>query len=266
MTLKKKLFEIIFGTTTKAGKRFDIILLWVILFSVITVMLESIPQLHNKYFNEFYIAEWIFTIVFTLEYFLRMMLTQKPKHYILSFWGIIDLLSFLPTYISLFITGYHYLLVIRILRMLRIFKILKLPKFYGEGMALMAALKASMYKITIFFFIVLTIVTVFGTTMYVVEHGENGYSSIPQSIYWAIVTITTVGYGDIVPQTVIGKIISSISMIIGYAIIAVPTGIVTVEVARSKNKSLTQKNCSKCNHANDETANFCSNCGHELND
>jgi voltage-gated potassium channel len=264
MSLKEKLFVIVFGTETKAGRRFDIILLWLILFSVITVLLESIPQLNDKYFKEFFIAEWLFTIIFTLEYLLRTMLTRKPKHYILSFWGIIDLLSFLPTYISLFITGYHYLLVIRILRMLRIFKILKLPKFYGEGMALIAALKASMYKITVFFFIIITIVIVFGTTMYVVENGENGYSSIPQSIYWAIVTITTVGYGDIVPKTVLGKFISSISMIVGYAIIAVPTGIVTVEVARSKNKSLTQKSCAQCNHDNDETANFCSSCGHPL--
>lgn len=264
MTLKQRLHTIIFGTETKAGKRFDVILLWLILFSVIVVMLESIPKLHQNYFDEFLYVECFFTILFTLEYFLRIYSSPKPLKYIFSFWGIIDFLAFIPTYISMVVTGYNYLLIVRILRTIRIFKILKLPKFYSESLNLLQALKNSRYKITVFFFVVITIVTVVGTLMYVVEGGENGYNSIPQSIYWAIVTITTVGYGDIVPQTVLGKFISSISMIIGYAIIAVPTGIVTVEV--SKLKMGENKKCPNCLKETIKAANFCQNCGQNLTD
>ena len=261
MSIRSKLFHIVFGTDTKAEKRFDIVLLWIILFSVFVVMLESVPSLGSLYSFEFYTIEWFLTIVFTAEYLLRLWITPKPLKYMISFWGIIDLLSIIPTYLSLFTEGYHYLLVVRIFRLLRIFRILKLVRFSSEAQGLIEALKSSLYKISIFFVTVITIVTLMGTVMYVVEGGEEGFSSIPQSIYWAIVTITTVGYGDLVPHTVLGKFLSSAAMIIGYAIIAVPTGIVTV--AMSKSKDFTLK-CDTCNTKNTSESNFCSHCGTEF--
>lgn len=261
MTLRRKLYHIVFGTTTKLGKRFDILLLWIILFSVLVVMLESIPTLSAHYFTQFYTVEWILTIIFTIEYLLRLWISPKPIKYIFSFWGVIDLLSILPTYLSFFLEGYHYLLVVRIFRLLRIFRILKLVRFSTEAQGLLSALKASLYKISIFFIAVISIVTILGTIMYVVEGGQDGFTSIPQSIYWAIVTITTVGYGDLVPHTVLGKFISSAAMIIGYAIIAVPTGIVTVAMARAKEPT---KECAKCDYANISKANYCVNCANQF--
>ena len=224
---KKDLYQIVFGTDTKAGKRFDVVLLWLILISIIIVMLESVPELGAKYAKLFFFVEWVLTILFTIEYLLRIYISHKPLKYIFSFWGLIDFLSILPTWLSLVYTGYHYFIIVRIFRLLRIFRVLKLVRFNNEAQVLIKALRASIYKISIFFLVVLSIVTFLGTLMYVVEGGEDGFSSIPQSIYWAIVTVTTVGYGDLVPHTVIGKFISSFAMIIGYAIIAVPTGIVT---------------------------------------
>ena len=260
MLSKQNLYSIVFGTDTKAGKRFDVALLWVILLSVVVVMLESVPALDAKFDLEFLAIEWVLTIVFTLEYLLRLWISPKPLKYIFSMWGIIDLLSILPTYLSFFLVGYHYLLIVRIFRLLRIFRILKLVRFNSEAQVLLNALKSSMYKISIFLMAVLTIVTLMGTIMYVVEGGEKGFTSIPQSIYWAIVTVTTVGYGDMIPHTVLGKIISSIAMIVGYAIIAVPTGIITVGITQAANAT---KPCSHCDHKNVPDAKFCNFCGED---
>lgn len=260
-TLRRKLYIIIFGTSTRAGRLFDVFLLWIILISVLVVMLESVPELGEKFTRPFLIVEWIMTGIFTLEYVLRLWISPKPLRYIFSFWGIIDLFSILPTYLSLFIGGYHYLLVVRIFRLLRVFRVFKLARFSSEARILIDALKSSLHKVGIFLMAVTAIVVILGTVMYVVEGGEEGFTSIPQSIYWAIVTVTTVGYGDMVPHTVFGKFISSIAMITGYAIIAVPTGIVTVAMARSTEK---KKNCSKCKHGNDRQAAFCNKCGSAL--
>jgi len=261
MQLKKEIHRVIFEHDKKWEKLFDVVLLWLILFSVFVVIIESIPEVQAVLFNEFYTIEWILTILFTIEYGLRIWSSPKPLKYIFSFWGLIDLLSILPTYLELFITGYHYLLVVRIFRLLRVFRILKLVRFNREAQILFHALRGSSYKIGIFMMTVLTIVTLLGTLMYVIEGGENGFTSIPLSIYWAIVTVTTVGFGDIVPQTVLGKFLSSISMIIGYAIIAVPTGIITVEL--SKNLANTSR-CDECTHQNPTGSQYCNQCGNML--
>lgn len=258
---KQKLYSIVFESDTKAGKRFDLLLLWIILLSIVVAMLDSLPDLSQRFRLGFSFIEWGFTLLFSIEYLLRIYISPKPSRYIFSFWGLVDLLAILPTYLSLISYGYHYLLVVRILRLLRVFRILKLARFNTEAITLMNALRASLYKISIFLFSVLTIVILLGTIMYVAENAENGFNSIPQSIYWAIITLTTVGYGDIVPHTVIGKFISSFAMIIGYAIIAVPTGIVTVEMSKS---ALKTKKCKSCTSLNEEKANYCSNCGHQF--
>lgn len=252
---------IVFGTSTKAGRRFDVFLLWIILFSVLVVMLESVPEYGNSYSKLFFVVEWVMTVIFSIEYVLRIWISPKPFRYIFSFWGIIDLFSILPTYLSLFFGGYHYLLIVRIFRLLRVFRVFKLARFSSEAKILREALKSSLHKVSIFLMAVVAIVTILGTVMYVVEGGEDGFSSIPQSIYWAVVTVTTVGYGDLVPHTIIGKFISSIAMITGYAIIAVPTGIVTVAMAKSAEKGI---KCKNCNHKNERTATYCNKCGHTL--
>jgi voltage-gated potassium channel len=262
MNIREKLYEIVFGTETKAGRNFDVVLLWIILFSVLVVMLESVPEFRSRIPDIFLYTEYALTFVFTVEYLLRIWISPQPFRYILSFWGIIDLLSILPTYLSLVLSGYHYLLIVRIFRLLRVFRILKLARFNKEAQMLIDALKSSLYKISIFFLAVIAVVTLLGTVMYVVEGGETGYTSIPQSIYWAIVTVTTVGYGDMVPNTVLGKFISSFAMILGYAIIAVPTGIVTVEMAKRNEKN---KQCLTCGHFNFNESKFCNQCGNKLN-
>lgn len=261
MTLKQKLHRVIFETSTPAGRRFDVVLLWLIVVSVIVVMLESVPSLGERFMFIFLSLEWGFTIVFTVEYILRIWSNPRPARYIFSFWGFIDLLSILPTYLSHFFPGYHYFLIIRIFRLLRVFRIMKIPRFHSESQVLARALKGSSYKIGVFFWTVLSAVVFMGTLMYVVEGGERGFTSIPQSIYWAIVTITTVGYGDMVPSTIAGKIISSFVMITGYAIIAVPTGIITVEMSRSSQARL---KCPHCDHGNEITANYCNQCGNKI--
>lgn len=264
MTLRKRLFIVIFGTDTPAGKAFDVALLIAILISVLAVMLESVPSLNKGYGYVFKYAEWIFTVLFTLEYLTRIYVTDARRRYIFSFYGLIDLLSLLPTYLSLIFTGTQYLLIIRALRLLRVFRILKLGRFVGEGEQLGRALKASRHKITVFMGTVVMLVILLGTVMYLVEGRENGFTSIPLSIYWAIVTLTTVGYGDIAPQTILGQSIASFVMILGYAIIAVPTGIVTVELQKDienrKNKAC--RNCSSKGH--DTDALFCKFCGEKL--
>lgn len=262
---RKKIREVIFGTDTPAGKNFDIILLWAIILSILVVMLESVPTIHDRYGHILRILEWIFTILFSIEYIARIISVRKPVNYIFSFYGIVDILSILPTYLSLVVVGSHYLLIIRTLRLLRIFRIFKLARFIGEADILKSALAASLHKIIVFFGAVMCIVMITGTIMYQIEGPENGFTSIPTSVYWAIVTLTTVGYGDIAPQTFLGQFFASFIMILGYAIIAVPTGIVTAEIASANRRNYNRPNCPGCgNDIIDADANFCKKCGTEL--
>lgn len=262
--LRDKLYEIIFEADTPAGKWFDIILLWAILTSVLVVFLESIAVLRISYGILFYYLEWFFTILFTVEYGLRIFSTRKPLRYIFSFYGVIDLLAILPTYLSLVIAGSQYLLVIRILRLLRVFRILKLTHMMRQATILRRALIASRGKIAVFLFAVLTLIVIIGAVMYVIEGPEHGFTSIPFSMYWAIVTMTTVGYGDISPQTPVGQIFASIVMIMGYAIIAVPTGIVSVQIADATKKAAAQV-CPEClREGHDPDAKYCKYCGSSI--
>ncbi|MCF8298912.1 MAG: ion transporter [Saprospiraceae bacterium] len=262
---KLKLHDIIFEADTPAGKAFDVALLIFILISVIVVMLDSVKSINIKIGNYLFIAEWILTILFSIEYILRIITTGKPSKYIFSFFGIIDFLAIVPTYLSVIMVGGHYLVVIRILRLLRIFRVLKLVRFVGASTYLMVSLKESRHKIGVFLGAVLTIVTIMGSLMYLIEGPETGFTSIPMSIYWAIVTLTTVGYGDIAPATVLGQAIASVIMIMGYAIIAVPTGIITVEMAKAKKQNTNTQVCSHCNLENhDDDAIYCKNCGTKL--
>ncbi len=261
---QKKLHEIVFEADTPAGKVFDVTLIALIIASLLVVMLESVKEIRDDYGTVLWRAEWIFTILFSIEYILRLVSVRRPLRYILSFYGMVDLLAIVPTYVSLLVPGTQYLLSIRILRLLRIFRILKLSEYISEGKVITSALIASRRKISVFLVTVLTIVTVVGATMYVIEGEENGFTSIPTSIYWAIVTLTTVGYGDLSPKTPLGKTLASIVMILGYAIIAVPTGIVTAELTRRVNKVSTQF-CPEC-HAQDHDADavFCKYCAAKL--
>ena len=264
MTLKKRLYEIIFEADTPAGKIFDVTLLIVIVASVVLVMLESVNSVASRYLDVLRTLEWIITIIFTVEYILRILIVQKPIRYIFSFFGIIDLLSVLPTYLSLFAFGYQSLVVIRMLRLLRIFRVLKLTRYTQAGRLLMRAMWASREKISVFIFFVLIIVVIMGTIMYLIEGEVNGFKSIPLSIYWAIVTLTTVGYGDISPVTPLGQFMASVIMILGYAIIAVPTGIITAEIIKPTPLKNTQV-CHKCLYdKHDDDAVFCKKCGEKL--
>jgi voltage-gated potassium channel len=261
---RKKLHEVIFEAETLSGRIFDVILIWAIILSVLTVILESVRSLREDYGTLFYAVEWGFTILFTIEYIFRLISVRKPWRYALSFYGIVDLLAIAPTYLSLLFPGLQYLLAIRILRLLRIFRILKLSEYISEARLLTSALKASARKIGVFLLAVLTLVTVIGSTMYVIEGEEHGFTDIPTSIYWAIVTMTTVGYGDLSPQTPLGKFFASIVMVLGYGIIAVPTGIVTVEISRAVAKTSTE-HCPNCNaEGHDADATFCKYCGTKL--
>lgn len=267
MTLRRRLFVIIFGTDTPAGKAFDVGLLIAIVASIIIVMLESVPSIDAIYDDLFKKIEWILTIAFTLEYLTRIYVTDKKLNYIFSFYGIIDLLSVLPTYLSLVFTGGSYLLIIRALRLLRVFRILKLGRFMGEGEQLARAIRSSRHKITVFMGAVVSLVLILGTLMYMVEGGQGGFTSIPRSVYWAIVTLTTVGYGDITPQTVVGQFLSSLVMILGYAIIAVPTGIVTAELTKKNTDAHPQTICNTCGStSHDIDAIYCKHCGERLPD
>lgn len=264
---KEMLYEIIFEADTPAGKIFDLMLMLFIISSVLVVILESVSQIKIQYGQAIKIAEWFFTIAFTIEYIARIYLVSNKSRYIFSFFGIIDLLSILPTYIGVFFTGFHSLMVIRSLRLLRIFRVLKLARFVGEGRNLGLALKASRHKIIIFLFTVLTSILISGTAMYLIEGPEHGFTSIPRSIYWAIVTMTTVGYGDIAPQTPFGQAVASVIMILGYGIIAVPTGIVSSEMIQLKKKEkLSTQVCPHClQEGHDSDAVFCKYCGRNLN-
>ena len=275
---KNKLHEIIYEADTPMGKMFDLILFFIIIFSVILIMLESVKAIDAEYHDILFILEWVVTIFFTVEYIARIICIKKPKSYIFSFYGIIDFLSTIPLYISYIFAGSQVLLAVRAFRLLRVFRILKLARFLGEASQLKRALKASRAKITVFLFAVLIASVMLGTLMYLIEGDEAGFTSIPTSIYWTIVTLTTVGYGDIAPITPQGQAIATIIMLIGYGIIAVPTGMVTAEFARqNKDKSNdgepgryvhvnTQScpTCSKEGHRDDAT--HCYNCGALLNE
>jgi voltage-gated potassium channel len=265
-TWRLKMHEVIFEADTVAGKLFDIILLILIVLSIVVVMLESVPVYRDQYSDILYDLEWGFTLLFTIEYFARIISINKPFNYIFSFYGVIDLLSIIPTYLGVFISGSRSLMVIRALRLMRIFRILKLGEFLNESQKLIDSLKASRQKIMVFLLSILTMVTILGTVMYLVESEESGFTSIPRSIYWAIVTLTTVGYGDIAPVTPLGQFIASIVMILGYAIIAVPTGIVTNELIKSeKQAKISTQSCPSCSKdSHDIDAEYCKYCGGKL--
>ena len=267
--IRQKIYIIIYGSNTFAGKLFDLILLGVILLSVLLVMLETVEQLDAKYHQFLIISEWIITVVFTLEYIMRIISNKKPLNYILSFYGIVDLISILPMYLSFFIPGSRMLSVIRALRLLRLFGILNLVHFTGQESQLKLAIKASRTKIIVFVYFVLIVSILLGAIMYVVEGKDSGFTSIPVSIYWCIVTLTTVGYGDIAPVTTLGQIIASFIMIMGYGIIAVPTGIVTAEFAGMKNKDKNNdvKKCPSCTTLiYKDDARYCYHCGEKICD
>jgi voltage-gated potassium channel len=265
---KNQLHDIIYEADTPAGKWFDIILIFVILLSILLVMLESVESFDTKYHTFLNISEWAITILFTFEYIARVIVIKKPSSYIFSFYGIIDFLATIPKYLSIFFIGTHALIALRALRLLRVFRILKLARYLGASRNLVSALKASRIKIFVFLFSVLVITIILGTVMYLVEGPENGFTNIPHSMYWAIVTLTTVGYGDLSPHTPLGQFIASLVMILGYGIIAVPTGIVTSEITKQDTKVHTNTqscpNCSFDKHM--DNAIFCNRCGKKLND
>jgi voltage-gated potassium channel len=263
---RERWYEIIFEADTKEGRLFNVILLFSILASVAIIILESVPAIREEYGEILRPIEWTFTIIFTAEYFARIWTLNKKKKYIFSFFGLIDLLSILPSYLGLFISGTQSLMVIRSLRLLRIFRIFKLSRYVGEGQNLARALKSSQHKITVFLVFILTSVVIAGTIMYLIEGPEHGFTSIPTSIYWAVVTMTTVGYGDIAPETTLGQTIASIIMIMGYGIIAVPTGIVSAEMVSLKRSEVTTQVCPHClKEGHDSDAIFCKYCGSVLN-
>lgn len=265
--LKEKIHEIIFEADTPMGKTFDIALLVVIIASVLAVMLESVESIQERFSTILIILEWVFTIFFTLEYALRLYCVYRPMKYATSFFGIIDLLAILPTYLALVFSGVGTLLVIRALRILRIFRIFKLAHFLKEGHIIVAAMKASRAKITVFLVFILLVVTIMGSFMYLIESKETGFTSIPRSIYWAIVTLTTVGYGDIAPQTGLGQFVAAAIMIMGYVVIAVPTGIVSSELLNQSNLQHNTQACRYCGEeGHDDDAEYCKYCGEILNE
>ncbi|WP_272148689.1 ion transporter [Tenacibaculum aiptasiae] len=264
---KEKLHEIIYEADTPAGKLFDIVLLIAIIASIVLVMLESVNSINAKYGEILNISEWFITILFSVEYIVRIVSINRPQKYIFSFYGVIDLLSTLPKYLAIFFTGTHSLVALRALRLLRVFRILKLARFIGESNNFMKALKASRAKIAVFLFFVLILCVILGTVMYLIEGGDNGFTSIPRSVYWAIVTLTTVGYGDIAPHTPFGQFIASIIMILGYGIIAVPTGIVSSEMVKVNDINLNTQSCPSCSYeGHDDDASYCNHCGSKLHD
>ena len=262
---RSRLHEVIFEADTTAGRRFSLALFACIVASVIAVLLESVTSIRATYGTALRATEWFFTLLFTVEYVLRLVSVGRPLRYARSFFGLVDLLAIAPTYLSLIVSGTQSLAVIRALRLLRVFRVLKLGRFVGAEQVLRAAIRASVRKIVVFLGAVLTLVLIIGSAMYLIEGEENGFINIPQSIYWAIVTMTTVGYGDIAPQTVLGKIFASIVMILGYGIIAVPTGIVTVELASLGRGPISTQACPQCAALeHDVDASYCKHCGSRL--
>lgn len=264
---RRRLHTIIFEADTPGGKAFDILLLISILSSVIVVMLDSVSEVRIRYALQLIALEWFFTILFTIEYLLRLLCVRRPLAYASTFFGVVDLLAILPTYLSLFVPGAQYLLVVRVLRLLRIFRILKLVEYLREGRTLGRALLAARRKISVFLLTVVTVVVIVGALMYVVEGEARGFTSIPTSIYWAVVTLTTVGYGDIAPQTALGKTLAVLVMLLGYGVIAVPTGIVTLELSRSDVPEVSTQVCPVCGaEGHDVDALYCKRCGSALED
>ena len=264
-TLRHRLHEIIFEADTAFGKWFDVVLIVSIIISIMLVMLDSVEPVRAAYGRWLRVGEWVFTILFTVEYLLRLFCVQRPLLYARSFFGLVDLLAILPTYLSVILPGGQYFIVIRVLRLLRIFRVFKLVQFLSEARLLMGALRASLRKIIVFLCMVATLVIIFGALMYVIEGTANGFTSIPRSIYWAIVTMTTVGYGDISPQTGLGQALAAFIMIIGYGIIAVPTGIVTVELSQAVRRGVSTQACPGCGvDGHDKDARFCKYCGTNL--
>lgn len=263
--VRERLHTIIYEADTPAGKLFDVILLVVILISVIAVMLESVASIRLVYGNELAIIEWVITIFFTIEYIARIVSVKEPMRYVFSFYGIIDLLATVPKYIGLLFPGSGFLLAIRAVRLLRVFRILKLVHFIGASNQLVIALKRSRAKIAVFLFSVVVLCVIFGTMMYMIEGPESGFNNIPVSIYWTIVTLTTVGFGDITPVTPLGQLLSTLIMIMGYGIIAVPTGLVTSELISERKINTNTTVCSNCSadHHRDD-AKYCYNCGYDL--
>ncbi|MBU8977740.1 ion transporter [Lysobacter sp. MMG2] len=268
---RRRWYDIVFRHDTQRSRNFDLMLIVAIVASVIVIMLDSVARIHARHANLLYLLEWGFTILFTVEYALRLAVVRKPWRYALSLWGLVDLLSILPTYLSLVLPGSQSLLALRILRMLRLFRILKLTHYVEEGGVLMGALWRSRRKIFVFVCAVITITVIFGALMYVVEGPEHGFASIPTSMYWAVVTMATVGFGDIAPQTTLGRFITSLLILIGYSIIAVPTGIYTAELATSLREAsqdtlhLDRRACKGCGlEGHDPAAHFCRHCGRSL--
>jgi voltage-gated potassium channel len=268
---RARVYRVIFEHDTPAGKAFDVLLIAAIIVSVAVVMADSVHSVNARFGSTFYRAEWVFTILFTIEYLFRLGVVDRPSHYAFSFYGLVDLFAVLPTYLSLLIPGGQYLIVIRILRVLRVFRVLKLAQYVGEAQLLRRALYASRFKIAVFLFTVLTVVVVVGSLLYLIEGAEAGFTSIPRGVYWAIVTLTTVGYGDIAPQTPFGQALAAVVMIMGYGIIAVPTGIFSVELAvaygerREWRSSAAQRTCAQCGRrGHDADSAFCKWCGAPL--
>ncbi|ABN62020.1 ion transporter [Shewanella baltica] len=263
--LKRQLRTIIFGTDTPAGRYFDIALMVCIVLSVGLVFLDTVEMFHREYGQIIRVLEWVFTVIFTIEYGLRLYCATHPVLYARSFYGVVDLLSVLPSYLALLIPGANFTLVIRILRLFRIFRVLKLLRYLSEGNVLLRAMMQSSRKVFLFFFSVSLIVMVLSAVMYVVEGPDNGFSSIPKSVYWTIVTITTVGYGDITPKTGLGQAIAAFTMLIGYSIIAIPTGILTAEISQEVGRHRDLRSCNQCHKTgHDLDAMYCSRCGCEL--
>jgi voltage-gated potassium channel len=265
---REALHTIIFGSETRSGKTFDVVLIISIIISITAVMMSSVESFRAQHQQVLHYIEWAFTLLFTVEYLLRLICVRKPWLYFRSFFGLVDLLSILPTYLALFFPGTRFMMVIRVFRLLRIFRVFKLAEYMDEAQVLVSALVTSSRKIMVFLYAVLTLAIVFGSLMYVVEGREAGFTSIPKSVYWSIVTLTTVGYGDIAPQTTLGQFIAAIIMIMGYGIIAVPTGIYSVELVKSYNQEKISNNaCPDCGETgHDIDASFCKYCGYQLND
>ncbi len=265
VSLRERIYIIIFGTDTPAGKLFDVVLICTILLSVLIVILDSVSAFSIQYGVYMRALEWALTIVFTIEYLVRISVSPRPLGYMKSFYGIVDLLSILPSYLGLIYADVGYLLIIRLLRVLRVFRVLKLMRYIGEANVLGRSLLMSRRKIFVFFSFVLVLAIIFGSLMFVVEGPANGFTSIPRSVYWTIVTITTVGYGDITPHTVVGQLIATMVMLTGYSIIAVPTGIFTAEIAQEMQRQRSLKNCQNCHLSGHESdADYCRKCGAEL--
>jgi len=262
---RERLHEIIFEADTPLGKAFDVVLLLAIFLSVLAVLLESVSGVRERYGPALRATEWFFTILFTIEYLFRLISVRRPLRYATSFLGIVDLLSIVPTYLSLFVAGTQSLLVIRSLRLLRIFRVLKVARFLREVTALTTAIRNSRVKIVVFLMAVLTIVLIMGALMYVIEGEAGGFTSIPRGMYWAIVTVTTVGYGDIAPSSVLGQIVASIAMVLGYSLIIIPTGIFAMELAQAARQAVTTQNCPEClREGHDQDAAHCKFCGTKL--